>query len=78
MAGIIYDAGKIQKALTPLSCRKLDVPPLKNDLIVVPHHLWETAWGHKFMVPESCASWILEDIIEKEIKGTKPEKWQAM
>lgn len=76
MAGIIFDARKIQQALTPLRCRKLDVPPFTSRTITVPHYVWETAWGHRFMVPESCAHWILEEIIEREVKGTRPQDWR--
>lgn len=75
MAGIILDARKIERALTPLRCRKVDVEPFKAKSVVVPHHIWETAWGHRFMVPESCAHWILEQIIETEVKGTRPADW---
>lgn len=74
MAGIIFDARKIEQALKPLRCHKVNTPPFKGKSVVA-HHMWETAWGHRFMVPESCAHWILEDIIEKEVKATKPAGW---
>jgi hypothetical protein len=75
MAGMIYDARKIERALIPLRCHKVDVPPFTSPTVVTPHFVWETAWGHRFMVPDSCSDWILADIIEKDVKGTKPENW---
>jgi hypothetical protein len=68
IAGIYFDSGKWFKMLEDLGCKRVPdkVFPGKT------HYLWETAWGHKFMAPHRCTYDEADEIIKREIDGTRP------
>lgn len=38
-----------------------------------PYAVWETPWGHRFMVPQVvCTIWELDRIIERDVTKRKP------
>lgn len=76
IAGIIFDAHKIEKAFADLGCKR--VPDAVFEGKTQRHCIWETEWGHRFMAPDSgCGHWVIQEIIDVEIEGTRPGKKSA-
>lgn len=70
MAGIYFDASKWFAMLRQEGCTQQEGKDFKGR--TQHYFLWETPWGHKFIAPHHCTYSEAEEIIEREIRGTKP------
>lgn len=69
-AAIYFDNAKWFAMLRGHGCTPVDGKSV--DMRSQPHFLWQTAWGHKFLVPHHCTYSEADDIIAREVTGTRP------
>jgi hypothetical protein len=67
-----FNPERITSTLEKLGCKPFTSKQYKAES--QPHSLWETPWGHVFMVPAGfCTDWELEQIIKRDFDGTRPK-----
>jgi hypothetical protein len=70
IAGIYFDSDKWFQKLRDKGCNPVEGKSFKGE--TQQYYLWETSWGHKFLVPNHCTYDEADEIIEKEITQIKP------
>ncbi len=71
IAFLAFDHDALCAVLGKLGCKKVDGKVFTGKTQL--HYLWETPWGHKFLVPHHCTQWELERIVKRDFDGSRPK-----
>lgn len=72
IAGIYFDSGKWFDMLRKHGCEPAPGAPVFHGE-TQDYFIWQTPWGHKFLAPHHCTYDEAEEIIAREVTGTKPQ-----
>lgn len=71
IAGIYFDSQKWFDMLRQHGCELVAGAPVFHGE-TQDYRIWKTPWDHKFLAPSRCTYSEADDIIAREITGTKP------